>query len=127
MASRTEVFINTWFVRFMKKAELEIRDLVASIERADKGLVDADLGLGVIKQRIARLGEGRSGGYRAVIAYERGKRAVFLYCFAKNDQSNLKPDELAAFRELAKVILSLSAAEMKKAVGDGRFREIEDE
>jgi hypothetical protein len=119
--------MNTWFVRFMKKAELENRDLLTSIERADKGLVDADLGLGVIKQRIARSGEGRSGGYRAVIAYEPGKRAVFLYCFAKNDRSNLKPDELDAFRELAKAILGFNAAEMRKAVGDGRFTEIEDE
>jgi hypothetical protein len=45
-------------------------------------VVDADLGGGVIKQRVARVGQGRSGGYRMLVAYRAGARAVFLYGFA---------------------------------------------
>jgi len=38
---------------------------------------------GFIKQRVARSGQGRSGGYRMLVAYREGDRAVFLYAFAK--------------------------------------------
>jgi hypothetical protein len=68
---------------------------------ARAGLIDADLGGGVIKQRIARTGQGRSGGYRMLIAYRAGHRAVFLYGFAKRERENIDPDELATLREIA--------------------------
>src|ERR1700683_1838925 len=60
-----------------------------------RGLIDADLGSGLLKQRVARAGEGRSGGYRTIIAYRAGDRAVFLYGFAKNERDNIGDDELA--------------------------------
>jgi hypothetical protein len=47
-------------------------------------LIDADLGGGVIEQRIARPGKGKSGGFRAMILYKRATKAVFVYGFAKN-------------------------------------------
>jgi len=36
--------------------------LCEAVERAESGLIDANLGGGLIKQRVARLGQGRSGG-----------------------------------------------------------------
>jgi hypothetical protein len=63
--------------------------LCEAVERAESGLIDANLGGGLIKQRVARLGQGRSGGYRAVVAYRRLGRAVFLYGFAKNERDNI--------------------------------------
>jgi hypothetical protein len=59
------------------------------------------LGGGVIKQRVARAGQGRSGGYRVLIAYRAGHRAVFLYGFAKRERENIKPDELLTLHEIA--------------------------
>ena len=46
------------------------------MRRAEHGLVDADPGGGVIKQRVARPGQGRSGGYRLLIVsrLERGTK-----------------------------------------------------
>jgi hypothetical protein len=70
-----------------------------AIERASRGSIDADLGGGIIKQRVARPGQGRSGGYRMLIAYRAGGRAVFLYAFAKNERDNIDPDELLTLRE----------------------------
>ena len=64
------------------------RSLRDAVERAERGLVDADLGGGIIKQRVARTGQGRSGGYRLLIAYRSGDRAVFLYGFGKNERDN---------------------------------------
>lgn len=67
------------FRRFQRKERMSDNSLVAAINRAEQGLVDADLGHGLIKQRITRSGDGKSGGFRAIIAYRQGDRAVFLY------------------------------------------------
>lgn len=58
------------FVRYAQRAEITDRVLCTAIEHAERGLIDADLGGNVIKQRIARPGQGQSKGYRAIIAYK---------------------------------------------------------
>jgi hypothetical protein len=70
--------------------------LAEAVERAEKGLIDAELGGGLIKQRIARPGKGKSGGYRTVIVYRSGELAVFMYGFAKNVRENIEDRELYA-------------------------------
>lgn len=57
-------------------------------------MIDADLGGGVIKQRFARLGQGKSGGFRSIVLFRRGARAFFVYGFAKNDRDNIDRQEL---------------------------------
>lgn len=86
---------------------------------AEQGLVSADLGGGVIKQRIARRGEGKSGGSRAIILFRRGTRAVFVYGFEKKDRANIRAEELEAFRELANIVLSYTDADLAKVVEQG--------
>ena len=66
------------FARFQRRERISDEALAAAVARAERGLVDADLGGGLIKQRVARPGQGRSGGYRTVVAYRHGDRAVFL-------------------------------------------------
>ena len=95
------IFKTKWFSKFAKSNWINDADLVDAIERAERGLVDADLGGGVIKQRIARTGEGKSGGYRSIILLKREERAFFVYGFAKNERQSIRPDELQAFRDLA--------------------------
>jgi hypothetical protein len=75
--------------------------LCEAIRNADQGLVDADLGGGVIKQRIARSGGGKSGGFRTIILFRARSRAFFVHGFAKNDRDNIDDKELAAFKMLA--------------------------
>lgn len=53
------IFKNAWFERFARKQCITDRALHDAIERAEKGLIDADLGGGVIKQRVARQGQGK--------------------------------------------------------------------
>jgi len=55
-------FKTKWFARFARKEKIADATLVAAIERAERELIDADLGGGLIKQRVARQGKGRSGG-----------------------------------------------------------------
>jgi hypothetical protein len=63
-----QVFKTKWFARFARNERIGAASLLEAIQRAERGLIDADLGGGLIKQRVARQGKGRSGGYRAVIA-----------------------------------------------------------
>jgi hypothetical protein len=75
--------------------------LVEAIERAGRGLIDADLGGGVLKQRVARQGQGRRAGFRTLIACRFGDLAVFLFGFAKNERDNIDGEELAELRAAA--------------------------
>lgn len=77
------------FARFARKEGLKDRALSDAIADIEQGLVHADLGGGLIKQRVSRDGGGKSGGYRTLIVYRFGKRAVFLFGFAKNDRANI--------------------------------------
>ena len=86
--------------------------------------MDADLGAGVIKQRIARPGQGRSGGYRVLVAYRNGVRAVFLYGFAKSERDNVDDDELETARDIAKGWLDASTGQIARAVAEGLIQEV---
>lgn len=95
-----------------------------AIERAERGLVDADLGGGIIKQRVARTGQGRSGGYRLLIAYRSGKRAVFLYGFAKSERDNIEADELETLKELGAAWLEAKKERLEYVIKEGILKEI---
>lgn len=118
------VFKNKWFVRFARKENIDDEQLCAAINRAEEGLVDADLGGGLIKQRISRVGEGRSGGYRTIIAYRSGDRAVFIYGFAKNEQDNVDRQDLKLLKKAASVYLRLGLAELQKLMDGGTLSEV---
>lgn len=107
------------FARFARNAGLTDTALIIAIERAEAGGIDADLGGNVMKQRIARPGEGRSGGFRTLILFRLAHRAIFAYGFAKNVKSNITPKELEALRELATELLGYSEPEIQRAVRSG--------
>ena len=90
----------------------------------DAGSVDADLGGHVIKQRVARPGQGKSGGYRVIIAFQTRERAVFIYGFAKNEKDNIASDELETLKEIAAAWLEADERKIKAALADGLLTEI---
>jgi hypothetical protein len=118
------VFKNKPFARFARKARITDAALCTAIADASRGLIDADLGGGVVKQRIARQGGGKSGGFRTIILFRIGERAFFVHGFAKNEQDNIRDDELAAFRLLAAEMLSYDDAALAKAIGNGTLTEV---
>ena len=83
------IFKNGWFERFARKERIADASLREAVQRAESGLVDADLGGGVIKQRVARTGQGKSGGYRTLILFRQGDKAIFAFGFAKSAQANI--------------------------------------
>lgn len=119
-----QIFKTKWLVRFARRERLADQSLREAIERAARGLIDADLGGGVIKQRVARPGQGRSGGYRMLVAYRAGARAVFLYAFAKNERENIDPDELLTLREIGALWLAADAGRIAKALEEGILQEV---
>jgi hypothetical protein len=112
------------FAKLIRKSDIDDETLRDAVARAAKGLVDAELGSGLIKQRVARKGQGRSGGYRTIIALRVGERAVFLHCFAKNEAANIDPVELRALRALASSFLAASAAQIETLVKAGELTEV---
>ena len=84
------------FARFQRRERVSDETLCAAVSDAEAGLIEADLGGGLIKQRVARPGAGKRGGYRTVIGYRKGARAFFLLGFAKSARANIDDDELAA-------------------------------
>lgn len=83
------VFKNAWFERFARKQRIPDKALLEAVERAEKGQIDADLGGDVIKQRLARKGQGKSAGFRTIILYHAARRAFFVYGFAKSERDNI--------------------------------------
>jgi hypothetical protein len=118
------VFKTKWFVRYARREQIGDKGLCDAIKRAERGIVDADLGGGVIKQRVPRAGQGRSGGYRMLIAYRSRDRAVFLYGFAKNERANIGDDELATLKEIAAGWLKADAGRLQSALQGGVLQEV---
>lgn len=94
------------------------------MERAECGLLDADLGGGVLKQRIARLGEGRSGRFRSVILYRVNDLAFFVYGYPKSERENITEDELKGFKLLAKGMLNYNEEQIRTALEADVLREV---
>jgi hypothetical protein len=120
----TRIFKNKSFSRFAKKAQISDSDLCQAIANAEQGLIDADLGGGVIKQRVAREGAGKSSGFRTMILFKIKTRAFFVYGFAKNEQDNISDDDLISLKKLAKKILNYNDAELNTAIQKKLFIEV---
>jgi hypothetical protein len=119
------VFKNLWFEKFARKQDIADASLCEAIARAERGLIDADLGGGVLKQRIAREGKGKSGGFRTIILFRSGDRAVFVFGFAKSDQANISAADLAGFRKAASYVLAFSVEELDGEVAAGNLLEVQ--
>ncbi len=115
---------NKSFARFARRAGIPDAALCDAVLRAGRGQVDADLGGGVIKQRIARAGEGRSGGFRAIVLFRREDRAFFVHGFAKNERENLRRDELRTLRRLAGDLFGLERTELEAMLANGTISEV---
>lgn len=113
------------FGRFARREKIGDAELCEAVKRAEHGLIDASLGGGLIKQRVARAGHGRSGGYRTIVAFRAGDRSVFLYGFAKSGKANLDEKELAAYKLLAGAFLAANATAFQAMTDAGELFEVD--
>ncbi|MCX5815229.1 MAG: type II toxin-antitoxin system RelE/ParE family toxin [Proteobacteria bacterium] len=119
-----QIFKTKWFARFARKEHINDEMLMNAIREIERGLADGELGAELIKKRIARIGEGKRGGYRTIIAYRVESLSVFLYGFPKNAKSNLSPVELDVYHRLAHIYLGFSNEDFTKAQQDGEVEEV---
>ena len=112
------------FARFASREGIADEALCDAVRRAGRGQVDADLGGGVVKQRIARRGQGRSGGFRVLLLFRRRDRAFFVHGFAKSDRGNLRRKELMALRALADEMFGLDSPELEAMLANGTISEV---
>ena len=118
------VFKNSRFHKFARKEKISDAMLCEAVERAERGQIDADLGAGLTKQRVARPGAGKSGGFRTLVFFRAETRAVFAFGFAKSDMANLDDAEEAYLKKAAKLVLGFADAQMDAEVAAGRMFEV---
>lgn len=119
------VYKTRWFDRWAHKEGLAASSLCAAVHEMSLGLVDADLGGGLVKKRIGRPGQGKSGGYRTLIATNRDDRWMFVFGFPKNERSNIDKDETEALKKLATHLLSLTAQALDTAQRAGELIKVD--
>jgi len=107
------VFKETWFVRFAKKEGITDKELLEAVNQLKAGQADANLGGNVYKVRLARPGEGKSGGYRLIVLFKSEESTFFVFGFAKSDKGNIDDKELYGFKERAKDVFSLTSTQIE--------------
>jgi hypothetical protein len=119
------VFKTKDFARFARKERITDVALCAAIERAGRGLIDADLGGGVIKQRVPRKGQGRSVGYRTLIAFKVAEMSVFMLGFAKSEMDNISYGQLALLKDAATQAFGADDETIEGLIDAGDWKEID--
>jgi hypothetical protein len=117
------VFKSKEFARFAIKNQIGDGVLCCAMAEIQVGTIDAELGGGVYKQRLRRSGEGKSGGFRAIILLRWKTIAIFVFGFAKSERANIGPDELKVWRVIAKQLLTAPTA-VRAAVEGGKLIEV---
>jgi hypothetical protein len=123
----TRVFRTRTFTRWMRKSALSDTLLHLAVSEMENGLVDADLGGGIVKKRIGLAAKGKRGGARTIVATNFGNRWFFLYGFEKNERSNISKRELRLFQEVAKDLLGLDDRQISVALSAGEIEEVSHE
>lgn len=112
------------FTRWARKAGLTDDSLCAAVTEMIDGLIDADLGGGIVKKRVALPGRGKSGGSRTLIATNKADRWFFVFGFEKNERANINDKELEALQATATDLLTLSFDQLDDAVSQKILQEI---
>ena len=118
------VFKSKRFARFARRERIIDARLCNAVKNAEQGLIDPDYGGGVIKQRIARPNEGKSGGYRSIVLFRRAERSFFVYGFAKNEQANIDESDERDFKVPAARLFEASDEKLRDLLERGEFVEV---
>jgi hypothetical protein len=121
------IFKTPWFTRFADKEHITGEELKGAVIQLEAGQFDADLGSGVYKQRLARAGQGKSGGYRVLICFRQGVRSFFMYGFPKASRDNISASEKNDLKKLAKILFAMTDEQLDEKVKAGTFQEIKSE
>lgn len=119
-----KIYKSKGFAKFSKKERITDSKLCEVVAEAEQGLISADYGDGLIKQRIARPNEGKSGGYRAIIAFRKGERTFFLYGYPKSELEDISDSDKNDFKALAIALLNATDDEIETLTEKGKYIEV---
>jgi hypothetical protein len=94
------------------------------VNQLEAGEAEADLGGGVYKIRVARPGEGKSGGYRVIVFFKSEERTFYVYGYAKSVLSNVNEKQVRDFKRTSKAVLALTENELGNVLRTGKYLEI---
>lgn len=120
----SRIFKTRHFSRWMRKTELTDSSLCAAVLEMAQGLIDADLGGGIVKKRVGLAGRGKRGGARTLVATNKDNRWFFLFGFEKNDRANISAEEKEALQSIAQDLLARTDKDLDAQVEDGTLQEI---
>lgn len=120
-----KVYVTREFSKFAASEGIEDSALCTAITRAEVGLVDAALAGPVIKQRVARQGQGASRGYRTIVVYQPGRSALFVHGFAKSSKANLSHAERVEYAEFGKIVVAMTPAFFDAAIARQKWRRVD--
>lgn len=118
------IYMTRWFDRWARKQDISADSLCKAVREMECGLYEADLGGGLLKKRIARHGQGKSGGFRTLVATNKGNKWFFVFGFPKCARSSITKGEEKALKKLATTLLSLTALELVSAQRAGELKEV---
>ncbi len=113
------------FAKWARGEGLRDGALASAVVEMKRGLIDASMGGGVVKKRVALPGRGKRGSTRTLVAFRSGDKAFFIHGFAKTERANISDKELKALKLLAKELLNYPSASLGKATKAGELIEIE--
>ncbi|WP_351016214.1 type II toxin-antitoxin system RelE/ParE family toxin [Shewanella sp. AC91-MNA-CIBAN-0169] len=110
------IFKTPDFASWAKDESVDHSALLTAVQEIEDGLVDAKLGGNVIKKRVARTGQGKSGGFRTIIAFKVDDKSFFMFGFSKNEKANISAKEKTALKIMAKELLAYDNKQLAKGL-----------
>lgn len=120
----SRIFKTRHFARWSRKAGIADAVLCKAVHEMEQGLIDADLGKGVVKKRVPLSGRGKSGGARTLVATNKDDRWFFVFGFEKSSRENIDAMELHALQMLAKDLLGVADDGLDALVSAEALQEI---
>jgi hypothetical protein len=118
------IFKNTRFARYAGKEGISDNELREAVNQLEAGQADANLGGNVYKVRVARSGEGKSGGYRVIVLFRSGDKTFYVYGFAKSERANISEKELRIYKERAKDYFLMTAEQLEERIKNSKLIEL---
>jgi hypothetical protein len=119
-----KIFKYRTFHQWAKKEKISDLDLKNAVDEIERGLITANLGSGLYKQRVARKRQGKRSGFRTILAFKKADRTFFLYVFAKNERDNISHKEELVYKKLAGYYLEISALKLEFLIENGELYEV---
>ncbi len=120
-----KIFKTKLFGRWSEDEGLTDEDLCHAVDEIGRGLVEASLGAKLYKKRVARTGQGKSGGFRTIVTYQKEDRSIFLYGFDKGSKSNISEKEKKIFKKMSGQFMGYNEKALNIVVKNGALIQVE--